>query len=48
MESAVAVTVAALTIYDMVKAVDKTESTNRGVRLREKRRGGQSRDVLAN
>ena len=43
MEALTAVTVAALTVYDMVKAVEKTAKIN-NVRLIEKR-GGRSGDV---
>ena len=44
MEALTAVTVAALTVYDMVKAVEKTARIT-NVRLLEKR-GGQSGDVI--
>ena len=44
MEALTAVTVAALTVYDMVKAVEKTAKIN-NVRLLEKR-GGRSGDVI--
>jgi cyclic pyranopterin phosphate synthase len=44
MEALTAVSVAALTVYDMAKAVDKSMEI-RNVRLLEKR-GGQSGDVL--
>ncbi len=44
MEALTAVTVAALTVYDMVKAVEKTARIT-NIRLLEKR-GGQSGDVI--
>jgi cyclic pyranopterin phosphate synthase len=44
MEALTAVSIAALTVYDMVKAVDKTMRIQ-NIRLVEKR-GGQSGDVL--
>jgi cyclic pyranopterin phosphate synthase len=44
MEALTAVTVAALTVYDMIKAVEKTARIN-NIRLIEKH-GGQSGDVI--